>query len=363
MKRSIVFLLLLLPVGISWGQAPTFLRTAEKALGTTVVNPRLATSLSQTLRTMQRTSTFAPLFKSNIPGSLAQISLPTHMNSTFASGFLLRLDGKVYVAMAYHVGGSKGTERYVRVRTKTGQVYNVPVNMAVNGTAGWHMPDISLAPLPEELQGLEWETLEVASPDLSRPVYSLGYSQRSTDLNDIIPLKRDLWSAEGYGLLGELDLTSNPFVSAEEGNGYCGSPLLQEFPDGWKAVGMHSGVDATVQTGVRVAAVNLSRAVPYLAARIRQPDLAAKKGLFFRGQEITRLTDEERVSAVTVKRNGEVVYTQNLRAFTQPYNDARAELSLADFQTQTGDEVVFEITKQRTADSGRKIRYESLIIR
>lgn len=362
MKRFIGILFLCLFAASSWGQVPA-IRTAGEMAAAAAVNPRLSVSLSKTLRAMQRTSTFTPLFKSTIPGSLAQISLPNHINRTFASGFLLRLDGKVYVAMAYHVGGSKGTARHARVRTKDGQVYNVPVNIAINGTAGWHTPDISLAPLPEELQGLEWETLEIASPDLSRPVYSLGYSQHSTDLNDIVPLKRDLWSAEGYGLLGELDLTSNPFVSAEEGSGYCGAPLLQEFPDGWKAVGMHSGVDATTQTGVRVSAVNLSRAIPYLVSRSLHPDLAAKKGLFFRGQEVTRLTDEERVSAITVKRNGEVVYTQELRSFTQPYDDGRAELALTDFQTQKGDEVIFEITKHRTIESGRKLRYESLIIR
>ena len=291
---------------------------------------------------------------------IVQISRPhwehgqlSHSSSVYASGFLLRYKKKLYVASAYHVMGGKGSQRVVRMPTKTGGEKEVLVEVEVNGRAGWHEPDISLAPIsPEDIpEGME--PLTVAEPMLDQPAYSIGYMTGDFSLEDFLPVQRTFTDATENSLYGAYHIDGSSSSVPVTGNGQCGSPIFQYFPgqaEEWKVVGLHNGhlLDWNDPSKSLGSGVNLSKVLPALTA-----DNLPARPLVFRGQSVTKLKPNERVAEISVIRYGEVVTTKQMKIFSHPYEDAHAEMALWNEKLVPGDMIKFTIILRQDVEPKR----------
>lgn len=300
--------------------------------------------------------------------SVVQVILPhVHNNQLLsdlpvqASGFLLSAYGQVWVASAYHVMGGTEQTRVIRLISNTGEEKEITVQVSVHGMSGWHEADLSLAMIkPEDIpEGME--PLEIAPPDLKAPAYSVGYTAGPYEMEDLLPVRRQFIGAEGVNLFGTYHINGASWEHPVNGNGQCGSPIVQQDPrtDKWYAVGLHNGhclnLDAPELS--KGSGVNLSIAVPYLLDSYFDPSLAIpSRSLYVRGFYVGRLGQTERVSKISLKRKGVVLWSKNIQRFTNPYSDAHAELALENEDLHSGDELIFTITRKRLQTPQRVIR-------
>ena len=293
--------------------------------------------------------------------SVVQVVLPKH-TATLGTGFVLKTHGLLWIAMPYHLGGQAGSVRKVRIQTKSGGVKEEEVQIVLSGTAGWHSPDISLAKLPDEWKS-EVIALEIAAPDVTKEVYSFGYVAGEYDMEDMLPVVSQLFNIEGSGMLRRFHIPGSTPQVPISGNGYCGSPLLQNTQEGWKVVGMHNGhcMDLDDFDASRGSSVNLQRTVPQLMDSYFQ-HMSLGRPLSFRGWEIARLDPTERIENVTIVwKDGTEPTVRYLRNFANPYADERAELAVGDLEVQKGDKLIFSILGRTPTNVRIKRQVEFII--
>lgn len=280
--------------------------------------------------------------------SVVQISLPNY-SSTLGTGFVLKERGRLWVAMPFHLGGVAGSTRVVRLRKADGSIVQREVKIAINGTAGWHSPDVSLAPLPRSLYH-EVEPLEIAEVDRTQDVYSVGYIASKLKMDEVLPVASHFTHVDRQSMLRQFHIPGSTMKNPVAGNGYCGTPLFQKIDGVWKVVGMHNGhvLDLENPSASVGSSVNLAQTIPQMIDNYFHP-MAINRGLEFRGWEITRLGEFERVDSITVipadKMKEPIV--RSIRNFPFPYLDGYVEQAVADLDLQRGDKLIFSI-KART---------------
>jgi len=274
--------------------------------------------------------------------SLVQISRP-NSRAVLGTGFVFKAQGRPWVAMPYHIGGMAGAQRVIRFRGPGGKPVEKTVTIAVNGNSGWHAPDVSLAPLAAE-DALFFRPLQVGRPELLRPAYSFGFlAGREMDLNDFLPVKRHIFTSEGFGLVADRIIFGEDEREPFQISGYCGAPVMQLINGVWRAVGIHTG-SCTGTSGLpRSYAANLSKVLPLLLEGPFRPSVLSSRRLVFRGWDLGALLPSEKVVSVEVFRNGKSVFFQKLRNYPEPYSDGRSELALGDFEILKGDTLKYEI--------------------
>ena len=293
--------------------------------------------------------------------SLVQISMP-HYSSVLGSGFVLSSHGKTWVAMPYHLGGPVGGTRVVRIQKRDGSVAEKELTVALNGTAGWHEADVSLALLPEEWKP-EVEPWEIAPAVPDQEVYSFGYVAGELGMTEILPVTSRFLHVDRAGMLRTFHIPGSTMDNPVSGNGYCGSVLLQKINGHWKAVGMHNGhsMDLENPSASVGSSVNLAASMDYLLDNYFEP-ISMNRGLTFRGWELARLDVQERVDSVMVIRaDGSQPFVRYLRNFPSPYSDDHAEMALADIDLQSGDKLIFTIAG-RTSTKKRVHRQVEFVL-
>lgn len=132
--------------------------------------------------------------------------------------------------------------------------------------------------------------------------------------------------------------TSYPF-SNHDPNGACGGPLLNEKGE---VVGIHSGSNGSCSF-----AVEATGPVREMLADVHG-DKQILRPVLWKGKEITLLFSAQRISRVTVMRNGEQIQSLLLTKRDEPF-DYR-ELHKLFPQAQSGDEVYLELKDQRLTE-------------
>lgn len=294
--------------------------------------------------------------------SVAQISLPNH-SAALGTGFVLKERGRLWLAMPYHIGGAAGRSRTVRLLGKDGSILEKNVKITLNGTAGWHAPDVSLVELPKEWYG-KVDPLEIAPVDASKPVYSVGYVALEMGLDEVIPAVSEITHVDRENFLRKFNIPGATVETPISGSGHCGTPILQQVNGRWKVVGMHNGhamdlIDPQRSVG---SAVNLAGTIPQLVDNYFKP-MAMNHGLTFRGWEIDRLNGQERVESIVVMHKDVTKdpIVRYIRNFEGPYSDANVEQALGDVDLKAGDTLIFNIAG-RTETSARVNREVEFVI-
>lgn len=287
---------------------------------------------------------------------IIQISRPGSPE-VLGTGFVFRARKRLWVAMPYHIGGVAGTRRMIRFAGADNLPQEREITIAVNGNAGWHAPDVSLAEFPPQDAAFV-QPLSLAAPRLNEVAYSFGYvSGRICGLDELLPVRRSVFNAEGFGLI------SNRIIAGEDPknpfniSGYCGAPVMQRVGGEWRAVGLHTGSCVTESGLTRGFAVNVTRIVPLLLNRYLGKGSGFSRELAFRGWILDKLLPSERIYSIEVLRGGERVFMRFLRNFPSPYSDEHSELALADFELAPQDRIRYEIRNNQ-----RETRYVSHIL-
>ena len=284
-----------------------------------------------------------------VPRSLVQVARLTSP-TVLGTGFLFRSHNRLWVAMPYHLGGRVGQKRVVRVFDEEKGFRLYEVQIVASGNAGWSSADVSLAELPEEALSHGARPLHISQPQFGVPTYSLGYTAGPFGHGDLLPMRRDILSAEGFGLIGERYLPGDNVMNPYLVSGYCGSPVLQWRNGHWLAVGLHAGGCAFPgKPGFnRTFAINLSSALPPLLDSYLYPSNGmVSHSLSFRGWQVGRIAVDERVAQVKVYRGSRLIFSRELRNDPRPYSDVHSELALGPLVTQPGDKIVYEILNSR----------------
>lgn len=280
--------------------------------------------------------------------SVVQIAMPNH-STTLGTGFVFKENGRVWVAMPFHLGGSAGNTRVIRLRKLDGTIAEQEVKIALNGTAGWHSPDISLAEIPAAWRK-EVRPLQIAQADVTRDVYSVGYIAGELELGEVLPISSRFTHVDQQNMLRDFYIPGSTMENPVSGNGYCGTPLFQKIDGDWKVVGMHNGhvLDLKNPQASVGSSVNLAATLARLIDNYFKP-MAMGHGLEFRGWEITRLGEQERVDTITVipADAAKTPIVRSMRNFPLPYSDSNVEQAVGDLDLQPGDKLVFSI-KGRT---------------
>ncbi len=329
--RIISFLCLIVSTVLSssaWAQVP-LARGAKAVLSPQSIKvAREAFSQGQLLR--------------NVSRGLVQVSRPGSQE-VLGTGFVFRARARLWVAMPYHIGGVAGSPRVIRFMGENNVPQEREITIAVNGNAGWHAPDVSLAEFPAQDAPFV-QPLTIGAPLLNKTAYSFGYvSGRVAGLDEILPMKRYIFNAEGFGLMADRYIPGEEMENPFNISGYCGSPVMQQIDGKWRAVGLHTGSCITPSGRTRSFAVNLPRIVPLLLNRYLGKGAEYSRSLVFRGWALGKLLPSERVYSVEVWRSGECVFNLLLRNFPSPYSDEHSELALADFELQAQDEIRYTI--------------------
>lgn len=288
--------------------------------------------------------------------SVVQISRPG-VPEVLGTGFVFRAHNRLWVAMPYHIGGVAGSRRVIRFAGKNNQPQELEITIAVNGNAGWHAPDVSLAEFPREYKSFV-KPLTIGSPQVNSRAFSFGYvAGREAGLEELLPIRRFLFSTEGFGVISNRHIVGEDPTNPFNISGYCGAPVVQWINGSWRAVALHTGSCMMPNGRMRAFAVNLPRVVPLLLNRYLDKKKGFSRNLVFRGWDIGQLLPSERVHSVEVWRNGERIFYRLLRNFPGPYSDEHSELALEDFDLLHGDELRYQIRNNQ-----REMRFISYVL-
>lgn len=280
------------------------------------------------------------------PYSIAQVRIPGH-GRTLGSAWLAHYRNKYWAVMPYHIGGKAGSLRTIRVLDRFGREKTLDVTIALNGNAGFHSLDMSIAEIPEPF--LKGNTpMEIAPVNLELPAYSVGFKGGSDfSMHDWIPMKRTFLNAKGLGLIGDRLVEGEKAGETVNLSGYCGAPLFQLIEGEWKVVGMHEGsfINSTQDLVSNLTfALDISHGMELLFEGVEKSTKESSRQLIFKGTYLGALLPAERVKTVEVIRAGEVVLTQEMRNYPLPYSDLHSELALPEsMQLISGDQVIFNI--------------------
>ncbi len=335
------------------GGYPSGVRALLKPWNVTHVTDN--TLIRKTLMNARRHFTGFPTLLKGTRQSVVQVSLPKH-TEVLGTGSIVKARDRSWIVMPYHLAGSAGGTRTVRVMKRNGKILESQVTIALNGTAGWHSPDVSLAELPAAWEK-EVTPLEIAPANMQEDVYSVGYVAGELNMNDLLPVKGRFIYVDRENMLRKFHIYGVTLENPVSGNGYCGSALMQKINGEWKIVGMHNGHTMNLENPSASvgSSVNLFATLPQLIDNYDTP-IAMSRGLVFRGWEITRLGLHERVNKITVLRTDETQepIVRYLRNFASAYSDAYAELAVGDLDLHRGDKLIFSIVgrdeKQKRVD-------------
>lgn len=294
-------------------------------VGSSVVKTLSENALQRKMYAAARRQIVLQELKNIAPYSIAQVHRPGNDN-VLGTAWITKQEGKYWAVMPYHIGGKKGSMREVMFQDMHKRIHRVPVQIAVNGNAGFHSPDVALAEIPAE-ETKDIVALDVAEPDESKPIYSFGYTHGMFTLKDWLPVTRKLFSIEGFGLMANREIAGETEGNSWNLSGYCGSPLIQQFGNEWKVVGMHAGSAANPSGHIAQNlsfAIHIPRAFKMLFNELNNRPVSIRP-LLYEDKLITSLFHRERVKTVEIVRNNEVIFTQELRNFAHPYSDAHAE--------------------------------------
>lgn len=321
------------------------------------VAARNATNLlsSQCLKAARQAFAQKQLF-AQVSRGLVQVSR-LGAKVVLGTGFVFRSRNRLWVAMPYHIGGVAGSRRVIRFAGENNVPLEREISIVANGNAGWHAPDVSLAEFPgQDVRFVD--PIPLGAPRLDEEAYSFGYvSGRVSALDEILPVKRHFFSAEGFGLIADRQISGEDFSAPYNISGYCGSPVMQQINGTWRAVGLHTGSCIAKDGSMRSFAVNLYRVIPLLLNRYLEHKSGYSRDLVFRGWQLDKLLPSERVFAVEVWRNGACVFRRLLRNFPAPYSDEHSELALADFELNPRDEIRYNIHNNQ-----RETRFVSYVL-
>ena len=319
-----------------------------------------------------------PLPASLLPSlqhSVVQVLMPTENmpNLQFesapvsASGFLLEAYGQVWVASAHHVFGRTGNVHKVRLLAPNGEEKEISVEVAVHGTPSYHGIDLALAPIhPEDIpEGAK--PLQLATPDLNAPAYSVGYVSGRYTMADMLPVRREIFDVEGGNLFTSYHIEGSTWEQPVSGNGQCGSPIVQQVPgtDEWRVVGLHNGhcLDLDNPSLGRSSGVDLSVAIPKLLDPYFDESLQIPaRMLYVRGFPVGMLQPNEVIARVKLLRDGKDVWEKNLAYLPMPYSDAHAELAFEGYDVKKGDKIVFTMLRRQAEKPHRKFRNISFVM-
>lgn len=277
------------------------------------------------------------------------------------TGFLVMLDNKPYVATARHVSGRPGNKIVANVFNEQGDPLEFKAPVVAGGQRGLHSADVALAQLPPEALAGGAKPFAWSAPDLTRPAFSLGYTEGPWKHRDIFPMQRQMLSAGQWDLIG-----TRPTVALENPDepfgfsGYCGAPVLQLQAHHWKVVGVHVGSCGIAEEPEknRSFAVNLSETFPLLTQQLHGENLASlTRPVKMFGQEVGKLDWKERVGAVQVYSDFGFLFEQKVDKFDNAYSDEHIEWLIDEAPWQSGDLVVIVIEGQ-----GGKVRSIEYII-
>ena len=330
------------------GAGPTIVRTSiDELFGLPVVQETAVKRIYALARAQFRQENN---LLTTVPFGLVQIKLHNRPG-VLGSGFLFEKDGHLFVGMAQHIGGRTVSQRIVQVFSHSGQPQEYDITINASGKAGWHAADISIAELPQDALKQGAKPLPIGLPQITDPIFSLGYTTGGLEHKDFVAIKGKLFSAEGYGLQSTRELiagedASEPFLFS----GSCGSPLVQLQDGAWKVVGVSAGGCVIPQqpAGNKTFAINVSQVVPQLVDSYLNQIPLPSRGLHFKGWTVGRLEWTEQISQVQVWRDGNMVFEQDLYHYPGPYSDEHSEMALADFETHSGDEILYTIRTGRS---------------
>lgn len=279
--------------------------------------------------------------------SLVQISLPGHSASEFtANGFIVNYNGTNWIALSYHVGGSIGNMRYVKMLLKDGKEVGFLGQVAVAGNAGYHEADISLIRVPDQWQD-QVTPLEIGPVNPDLPVYSFGSVAENSGHDDFIPVKREMLRRNGTSIqMTHAMPGDDPLIPAGI-SGYCGSPIVQEEDGQLRVVGIFTGHvnPVSVKYPAISFAIDVNTVLPIL---MDNPDYT--RPLKFLGYTIADLPLNARLDRMVLWRhipNGKyIVDERELYHFPNAFSYENSERAFFDLEMRSGDMVDF-IIKQK----------------
>ena len=290
-------------------------------------------------------SLIPPDLSDNIVYSLAQISLPGH-SEVLGTAWLADYDGSFSVVMPYHIGGKKGSERLVRVYDSYGRTKEILIHVMANGNAGFHSPDLSIAPLPESFLKGNYP-LSVGSIDENLPIFSFGYVTGLAKPTDWLAMRRQIRAMEGLGIMGDRNVPGESPNNIVKLSGYCGSPWVQMTEDGGiKVVAVHEGsvINSAEDLTQNVTfAIDASKSMQLVFDSMKKSPEKTTRRLMFRGFYIDSLLFSERVRTVRVARGEKIIFQRELRNFAAPYSDVHSELAVNGLTLEKGDKILYEI--------------------
>lgn len=219
-----------------------------------------------------------------------------------------------------------------------GTIYQRVLRVVAYGSAGYQNYDFALALLPKEMAKHVFALrLAPESPKKGDKVTSFGFYEVDEDARFAGAPKentgRVIQSIDNSRIT-----TSYPF-GKQNPDGACGGPLLNEKGE---VVGIHSG-----SNGRCSFAVEATGPVREMLADVHG-DKQILRPVLWKGKEITFLFSAQRISRVTVMRNGEQIQSLLLTKRDEPF-DYR-ELHKLFPQAQSGDEVYLELKDQRLTE-------------
>lgn len=216
-----------------------------------------------------------------------------------------------------------------------GTIYQRVLRVVAYGSAGYQNYDFALALLPKEMEKHVFALrLAPERPKKGDEVTSFGFYEVDEDARFAGPPKentgRVIQSIDNSRIT-----TSYPFGNHDP-NGACGGPLLNEKGE---VVGIHSGSNGSCSF-----AVEATGPVREMLADVHG-DKQILRPVLWKGKEITLLFSAQRISRITVKRDGQEIGSILLTKRAEPF-DYR-ELHKLFPQAQSGDEVYLELKDQR----------------
>lgn len=343
MKKAYLCLLgvLLCPGMYARAQAP-LAQAASRAMLTKATYSAVSNSVRRNIYAASR-ELIKPL-SADMQYSLAQVSLPGH-TGVLGTAWLANYKNQFYAVMPYHIGGRVGSVRELKLKTLSGDVKTILGEVVLSGNAGFHSPDMSLIKLSEAAVK-ENKPLPVKAMDANKPVYSFGYTTGDFELGDYFAAQRRILGQDGVGIMVDRIVYGEVPGRLINLSGACGSPLVQEGEDGLYVVGMHEGSvinSAEDLTQNLTFAVDVPRALRILFDAAGKTGEASARRLLFNGILVDKLLYTERIKTVEVVRDGEVIFTQNLRNFPHLYSDVRSELAFAEQTLREGDILRYRI--------------------
>ena len=288
--------------------------------------------------------------------SLVQVKLPGH-SEVLGTGWLANYRGEFWAVMPYHIGGKVGAVRELSLFDSYGRTKTILGKISHSGNAGFHAPDMSLVKLPAPMLNGN-KPLSVEKIDVTKPVYTFGYTSGDFKAGDYLVTQRRILGTEGMGIMGDRIIQGEAPGQVINLSGACGTPLIQRSGDDIYVVGMHEGsaIKSTDNLAENLTfAVDVPKAMETILGAVEKTPEQSARPLMFKGFYIDQLLYTERIQKVELVREGNVIFKQDLRNFPGLYSDFHSELAFGINPLVKGDVLRYYI--QAGKNSVRTVEY------